>query len=309
MRRILIDTDPGVDDSMMIQLALRSPEIRVEALTTVFGNDTVEVTTRNALLNLEEAGRPDIPVAKGARKPLVRDLPARSGPGPHGADGLGDARLPAPRSGPIDAPAAVCIVEQILRAPGQITLLAAGPLTNLALALSLQPEIARLVPEVVVMGGVVQPGRADPLAEFNIRSDPEAARLVLHAGWPLTVVGLDVTTRTDLTQEHLDQINRAEGRVGQFLGKIVPAYVDWCRRRYPGGAVPVHDVVALGYLLDPSLFETESLYVDVEVRGELTAGQTLADFRGTTGRPPNARVCRGVDSQRLVRLFVERVTS
>jgi purine nucleosidase len=222
-RRLLIDTDPGVDDSMMIQLALVSPEIRVDALTTVFGNSDVATTTRNALTNLEVAGREDIPVARGAGTPLTRPAPVRYPVHVHGADGLGNANRPAPRGAAIATPAAAFIVERVMTAtPGELTVLAVGPLTNLALALRLEPAIAARVREIVMMGGTTGRGNVSPTAESNVHHDPEAARIVFHGGWPVTMVGLDVTMPTLMTAAHLAEIREARTPAADLIGAITP---------------------------------------------------------------------------------------
>jgi inosine-uridine nucleoside N-ribohydrolase len=194
-RKIIIDTDPGVDDAMAIFLALRSPEVSVIGLTTIFGNVHTDLATVNALRLLEIAGRNDIPVAHGASAPLTR---AYAGPVAfiHGDDGQGNVYLAPASSQAISQPAAEFIVEQILNAPGEITLVPVGPLTNIALALQLEPRIAGLVHEVVLMGGnALVPGNATPAAEANIHNDPEAADIVFAADWAVTMVGLDVTDK------------------------------------------------------------------------------------------------------------------
>jgi len=308
VRRLLIDTDPGVDDSMMIQLALASPEVQVEALTTVFGNSDAATTTRNALTNLEVAGRADIPVARGAGRPLTRSPLAKYPTHVHGADGLGNANWPAPRGAPITTPAAALIVERVMQAaPGELTLLAVGPLTNLALAVRLEPAMAERVREVVIMGGTSGRGNVSPTAESNIHHDPEAARIVFHAGWPLTMVGLDVTTRTLMTPAHLAEIRGARTPAAELIGAITPFYFAYHRGRLGRDVMPVHDSSALAYVLDPSLFTTEPAWVDVEVRGELTTGQTVADFRPQLGRKPNVDVCVDVKSDRVLELCLDRV--
>jgi len=307
VRRLIIDTDPGVDDSMMIQLALVSPEVQVEALTTVYGNSDVATTTGNALTNLEVARRPDIPVARGAGRPLTRPALTKHPVHVHGNDGLGNAG-PA-RSGrlPVATPAAALIVERVLQSPpGALTLLAVGPLTNLALALHLEPAIASRVREVVFMGGTTGRGNVTPTAESNIHHDPESARMVLRAGWPVTMVGLDVTARTLMTPAHVAEIRRAETPAAAFISAITPFYFAYHSGRLGREAMPVHDSSALAYVLDPSLFTVEPAYVDVEVQGELTAGQTVVDFRGQLDRKPNVKVCVDVRSDRLLEMYVER---
>ena len=307
-RRLIIDTDPGVDDSMAIQFALRSPELQVEAITSVFGNNSVEITTRNALKNLEVAGRPDIPVAPGAGRPLLRPYSGR-GSLIHGEDGLGNSHLPPPRLRPSGRRAAELIVERVMAAPGEITILALGPQTNLALVVSLEPSVAQNVREVVFMGGAATVrGNAAPAAEANIHNDPEAARIVFHAGWPLTMVGLDVTTQVRMNRSHLERLRKAGMPVGDFLATIMPHYLDRYRERYGlNGEMFVHDPSAMIYLIEPSLFTTQQVYIDVETRGEATAGETVPDFRNRWEKPPNVNVCLEVDAQRLVSLYFERI--
>jgi inosine-uridine nucleoside N-ribohydrolase len=209
VKRLIIDTDPGVDDAMAILFALQSPEIQLEALTTVFGNGGVKQTTANALRVLELAQRPDIPVVPGATTPLLRPYRGQ-GYRVHGRDGLGDTNLPLPRTHAQARRAAEYLISRIMDEPGQLTLVAVGPLTNLALAVRLEADIAQNVQEVVIMGGAATvPGNASPLAEANIHNDPEAAKIVFHAGWPLTMVGLDVTCKTIMTSAYLARLREA----------------------------------------------------------------------------------------------------
>jgi inosine-uridine nucleoside N-ribohydrolase len=292
---------------MAIQLALRSPDICVEALTTVFGNCPVDITTRNALINLEQAGRADIPVARGASKALIREQLWPAVPGPHGRDCLGDCGWPAPRAKALDTPAAALITECILQSPGEITLLALAPLTNLALALSLEPRIVHHVREVVVMGGILNPAGDDPIAEFNFRCDPDAAAKVLDARWPMVMVGLDVTMTVAMTSEHVQELSRAGTHATEFLTQIIPVYFDWCRQGYHKDVLYPHDVCALAYVLDPSLFVTESVAVDVEVRDADSRGKTTEHL--PRGGEPHVKVCRAADSERLLRMYIDCVTA
>jgi len=313
MRRVLIDTDPGVDDSMMLQFAFRSPDVRVEALTTVFGNADITTTTRNALVNCAVAGRRDVSVARGAAKPLKRPELEKYPTMIHGKDGLGDSNWTTPSeegAALISTPAPRFIVERVSDFPGEITLLAVGPLTNLALALSLEPSIARVVKEVVIMGGAATvPGNATPVAEANIHCDPESARMVLHAGWPLTMVGLDVTTKICMTSGDLEEIYRVGTPATDFIKAISPLYLQRYRTRYGMDGMYVHDFSALAYILDASLFATEKVFVDVETQGELTTGQTVADFRNRYGKAPNVQLCLKVDSSQLIEMYRDTITS
>src|SRR2546426_10720650 len=195
MYRIILDTDPGIDDALALFLALASPELQLEAITTVSGNVHVDLTTRNALTLLELAGRTDIPVARGCDRPLSRQPVFAEYV--HGQNGLGGVELPEPQLQPVGQHAVDLIIERVMAAPREITLVPIGPLTNIALALRKEPRIAEHVREVVIMGGALRvPGNVTPEAEFNIYADPHAAHIVFHAGWPIRLVSLDVTNKT-----------------------------------------------------------------------------------------------------------------
>src|SRR5260221_4748734 len=229
-RKIIIDTDPGVDDTMAIFFALKSPELELVGLTTIFGNVHTDLATTNALRLLEIAGRTDIPVAKGADHAIAGPF---GGPVPyvHGDDGQGNVRLPLPMTSPHPKPAAQFIVDQIMAQPGEITLVPIGPLTNVALALRLEPRITENVREVVLMGGnAFGPGNATPAAEANIHNDPEAADVVLSAPWQVTMVGLDVTQRTIMDPQHLARYKTFDNPLAQHIARIVPFYLEFYRK-------------------------------------------------------------------------------
>ncbi len=314
-QKIIIDTDPGVDDAMAIFFALRSPELEVIGLTTVFGNVHTDLATINALRLLEIAGRPDIPVVQGASDPLAGPF---NGPVPfvHGDDGQGNAHLPPPTTRPHDGSAAAFIVEQVMAAPGEITLVPIGPLTNIALALRLEPRIAQNVRQVVLMGGnALCPGNATPAAEANIHNDPEAADVVFGAGWPVTMVGLDVTHKVNMTRAHLERYAQAQNPLAQHIARIVPFYRDYFESQHPGlDGIYVHDSSAIAYVIDPSLFVTERWPLRVETQG-ISRGKTWPFLgRGDSdrlgpwwGRPP-VNVCVGVDAERLLALELSRLT-
>jgi purine nucleosidase len=307
-RKIILDTDPGVDDTLAILLALRSPELQVLGMTSVFGNGPAARTARNALRVLEAAGRVDVPVAIGADRPLVR--PPRPVPvHVHGRDGQGDAGLPEPSGTPIATPAAAFIVEQVRAHPGEITLVALGPLTNLALALALDPAVAGGVQAVVFMGGTLTaPGNVSPVAEANIHSDPEAAEAVLAAPWPVTMVGLDVTCQTITPRAYLESLGHEPTSVGQLLRGIFPVYQAYHADRYGlAGGTFTHDPSAVAYLLQPGLFHTEQWPLFVETQGR-SAGQVIADRGGQWPERPAHTVCLGVDSAGVLDLLHERMT-
>src|SRR5574341_691351 len=287
--KILFDTDPGVDDAMALLFALQSPEVEVVGVTTVYGNAEVEQTTRNALRVLDVAGRTDIPVAPGAARPLVREYRGRRSH-IHGEDALGNTFLPAPSARPLDLPAAEYNIRAVLAQPGALTLVAVGPLTNLALAARLEPRVVPAVRQVVIMGGAAfAPGNASPVAEANIFNDPEAASIVFSAGWPLTMVGLDVTTRTVMSGDYLNHLFPSSSNplrrdpVTDFVARIVPVYLQSYRDRYGMDGIPTHDPSAIAYVIDPGLFRVERLPVYVETAGRC-AGQTVPDrFRQWDG--------------------------
>lgn len=306
-KRILIDTDPGVDDSMAILFAFNSPELQIEGFSTVFGNTGVDVTTKNALRLVELAGHPEIPVAQGAGKPLLRPFTG-TGWQVHGRNGLGEVEFPEPQAQADPRNGAQLIVDAIMTNPGEITLVPLGPLTNVALAVCLEPRIAENVREVVLMGGAATiPGNVSPVAEANIHNDPEAANIVFHAGWPVTMVGLDVTSKSVMTAEYREGLKAANNRFTDFVYAISEHYM----RRYQSIGVdgfPVHDSSAIAYVIDPTLFETKHVYVDVEYCSPHHSGQTVADWRGQRGEEPNVNVCVDVDNDRFLELYRQRLT-
>jgi inosine-uridine nucleoside N-ribohydrolase len=323
-RRIILDTDPGVDDAMAIFLALRSPELKVEAITPVSGNVPLEMTLPNALRLLEIAGRVDIPVAAGASVPLLRRLITAKYV--HGNNGLGGVEFPAPRLKPVSENAAELISRLVRSSPGQITIVAVGPLTNIATLLRADPEIARMIPEIVIMGGSLSGGNITPAAEFNLYVDPEAARIVFDAGIPLTMIGLDVTKKVLLREEHIRTLERGQDPVSQAAGKIMRATLTRARQGIDATVVAMHDPLTVASLIDSNLLKFADYYVEVETEGELTAGMTVGYAHdpvrfsapyatGGPSRPdldlsfhPNARVAVGVDSERFFDLLIPRLT-
>ena len=311
MKRVIIDTDPGIDDTAALLLAFGSPELRIEALTTIFGNVSLEQCTRNALIILEAAGRPDIPVYPGVSRAFGLGDPPLA-PHIHGSDGLGDTNPPAPTIEPQPTNAVFEIVRRVLDSPGELTFIALGRLTNLALAINIAPQVADSLKEVVVMGGAVTvPGNVTPVATANLQGDPQAADVVYRSGARIAQVGLDVCREVEFSPEQLQQAWQADTPATRLLQNAVTfiqnAYRSRGRLRHPDGA-QFNDVPAMAYAIDPTLFTTKEAYVRVEYRSDLTAGQTVADLDGLLDMPSNASVALGVDADRLTQLWVDRLT-
>jgi len=284
--RVIIDTDPGVDDALALLLALRSPELKIEAITPVAGNVPLSLTLPNALRMVEIAGRTDIPVAPGAKGPLFRRLVSAAYV--HGENGLGGAVFPEPKLKPVDLPATEMIRQVVRKYPHEVTLITIGPMTNVAAALNADPELASLVKALVMMGGSLSGGNITPAAEFNVYVDPEAARIVFQSGIPITMVGLDVTRKTSLTDEHQRMLQANPDPVSQAAAKIARNAIDHTRAQGFTVGPNMHDSLAIAAFLDPSILKWREYYVDVETSGELTAGETLgySPFSGDLQRKP-----------------------
>jgi inosine-uridine nucleoside N-ribohydrolase len=308
--RVVIDTDPGIDDMAAILMGLGSQELQVEALTTVFGNASVTQSTVNALRLLEAAGRTDIPVYQGVGKCYNFTEPTYAAQ-VHGTEGFGDVVWPLPTTPQQRRHAVFELIERILGAPGEITVVCLGRLTNVALAISVEPQVATALRSLVVMGGAITvPGNATPVASANLWGDPEAADVVYRSGAKIVQIGLDVCDQTEISaaqQRHVWQANTAATRLLQALTPCLQA--SYRRRgllRHPD-SIRYNDVPAMAYVIDPSLFTCRDVHVCIETQGRLTRGQTVADLRGQGSAPPNVTVALGVDAARLTHLWVERV--
>jgi inosine-uridine nucleoside N-ribohydrolase len=298
--QVLIDCDPGQDDAIALLLALASPELDVRGVTTVAGNQTLEKTTTNALRVLELAGRGDIPVAAGADRPLEGELVTAADA--HGETGLDGPDLPPPRLEPLDEHAVDFLGERI----EGTTLIALGPLTNVALLLERRAE----QPErIVLMGGAIAEGNMTPSAEFNIWVDPEAAHRVFSSGLDVTMVGLDVTNRAVLTAEHAARLREA-GAVGAAVAAMLDFYLGFYLAAYDHGGAPIHDAVAVAHVLQPGLLKTLERHVEIDHGPGLCRGRTVVDMRRRTVLPePNARVAVDVDVEDFRKLLLERLAN
>jgi inosine-uridine nucleoside N-ribohydrolase len=276
-RRVIIDTDPGVDDAIALLMAMRSPDLKIEAITPVAGNVGLDLTLPNALRLVEIADRSDIPVAAGARQPLLRKLVTASYA--HGDNGLAGVVLPEPKIKPVATPAAQLIREIVHKYPHEVSLITIGPLTNVAQAFRDDPELPGLIDEIVMMGGSLSGGNVTPAAEFNFYVDPEAARIVFHSGAKLTMVGLDPLREGGLTAEDIQKLAASNKKVAQAAAKFLTPGMERMRARGINGPRGLPDPAAMSAFLDRSLFQYAQVYIDVETSGELTAGMTVA-YRG-----------------------------
>jgi purine nucleosidase len=275
MKKVWVDTDPGVDDIFALAMLFEAQDkIEILGLSTIFGNTTVDKTTRNAKLILEAVGKEHLPVARGASYPLY--VPLDTSPFVHGDNGLGNMKLGEPTmdESPLSAPQA--IIDVILANPHEVTLLPIGPLTNIAMAYLLEPKIAELVKEVVIMGGAVRcPGNITPTAEANFFHDPHAAQIVIRAGWPISLAGLDVCTYGMIPEDLLDEICSADKPLTPYIASAVPFFKNFLESYgFSHAEVDFPDALAAAYLLDPQMFETEEVHLFVEATGSCQ-GQSI----------------------------------
>ena len=305
-KRILIDTDPGIDDSLAILLALASPELSLEGLSVVHGNCSLEQATINGLSILELAKASHIPLAKGCELPLVQ--PSLLAPETHGNTGLGYAKLPEPQSQPIGKHGIDFLIEKIMANPGEITLVAIGPLTNVALAIRQEPRIVGALKELVIMGGAIRyEGNTTALAEFNTYVDPHAAHIVYHAGIPTTLVPLDVSYQCVLTKPDVDRLLQIDSPLTRFIADATRFYMEF-HDEYQGveGCV-INDPLALALTFAPELCDYQELPVDVDISGGVSMGKTIADFYNYTKQPANLKVALRVHPRDFIELFLERM--
>jgi inosine-uridine nucleoside N-ribohydrolase len=295
---VLLDCDPGHDDAIALLLALASPELELRGVTTVAGNQTLEKTTANAIRVLDLAGRDDVEVAAGAAQPLVREPHVAAYV--HGETGLDGPDLPPPRREPGPQHAVEFLAERV----AGTTLVATGPLTNVALLLAKHPE-AR--PErLVLMGGAIAEGNVTPAAEFNIWADPEAASRVFASGLDMTMVGLDVTHQALLTTAHAERL-RTAGRIGKVVAELLDFYGAFHANVYGFDGSPIHDAVAVAQVAAPALLELRELHVAVDCESTLCRGRTVVDLWRRTGNEPNAKVAVGIDTDAFVELLLSRL--
>lgn len=312
-QQVILDGDYGIDDALALLYLAGTGTVDILAVGSVHGNTGAGQAAANALQVLDLAGLPNVPVAVGARRPLAQTV--RLSSSVHGEDGIGGQATLGPNDRrTVPGTAAEQLIALARAHPGECTILATGPFTNLALALLLEPELPRLVRHVIMMGGAVtEPGNVTPTAEANIYHDPEAAELVLSAGWPVTMVTLDATMTTWLKPSDLDRIEAATTRVGTFVRTSLEQYLRFHREHYGRNSCPLHDPSAAVVLAHPTVATSMNTPVRVELCGQHTRGMTVLDRRDNADpKPPgtpDVQVVVALDRDRVVREVLDAVLS
>lgn len=301
--RVIIDCDPGIDDAIALLLAFASPEIEVLGITAVAGNIPLRLTEANARRICEIGGRTDLRVFAGCGRPLL--YPAREGAAVfHGADGLGGTNLAEPTM-PLQVQHAVnFIIDHVRGAPGAITIAVLGPMTNIAAALAMAPDIADKIKRLVFMGGAAFcPGNVTAHAEFNFWFDPHAANAVVASNIPMVMLGLDVTNKAFITPERIQRL-RKSGPIGDFSARMLTYYSE-------AGSPHLHDPCVTAYLVNPELFSGIEAFCEVEVQSQLTIGQSIVGIskRDLAGRNPNCLLMTDCDSDGLFGLLEARLST
>ncbi|MGB5953017.1 MAG: nucleoside hydrolase [Ornithinimicrobium sp.] len=301
---IILDCDPGHDDVFAMMLAHGSPDIELLAITTVVGNQTLDKVTYNARSVARVMGMDGIPIAAGCTRPLIRALTVAAEV--HGESGLDGPDLPEP-TGPLDPRHAVdLIIETVMsREPQTVTLVPTGGLTNIAMAVRKEPALAERVKEVVLMGGGYHTGNWSPVAEFNIVIDPEAAHIVFNAGWPVVMVGLDLTHQALATPDVAERVAAVKTGPSQFLAELLEFFGEVYKDTQGFDSPPVHDPCAVAYVIDPSIVEVRRAPVDIELNGALTTGMTVTDFRAEAPQDCMTSVATTLDHERFWDLIVD----
>lgn len=303
---IILDCDPGHDDAIAMVLTLASPELDVKAITASAGNQTPDKTLRNVLRMLTLLGRQDIPVAGGARKPLMRELIIAETV--HGESGLDGPALPEPDFAPQNVTAVELMAKTLRESPQPVTIVATGPQTNVALLLNSHPELHDKIARIVMMGGAMVLGNWQPAAEFNIYVDPEAAEIVFQSGIPVVMAGLDVTHRAQIHGLDIERFRQVGNPVATIVAELLDFFMEYHKdAKWGFTGAPLHDPCTIAWLLKPELFTSVERWVGVETQGKYTQGMTVVDYYFLTGKQPNTTVLLDIDRERFVDLLVERL--
>ena len=305
IQNVILDCDPGIDDALAMLLAFASDSIRVQAITLVGGNQDLRETLTNALQLMSFAGL-RCEVAAGAQGPLMRKLV--TAPEVHGEHGLGGQKLPPAAFTPSSSTALEVMHRLLNENTDKTVLIATGPLTNLAVLFLAYPADKERISYISLMGGACSGGNQSPATEFNIYVDPEAAKIVFDSGVPIVMHGLDVTTKAFLTRDEIDRIRGLGTKTAVLTADLLDYYMIF-HKQIGLDVVNMHDLCAVAYVTAPELFSGQECHVDIETRGDITCGCTVADFKGMTGKPENVKAMLGIDRQRFVEMFLNALKS
>ena len=308
-KKIILDCDPGHDDALALTMAVASPKIDLLAVTTSAGNQTPDKTLNNAMRMLTLLHREDIPVAQGNQTPLVK--PLETAPEVHGKTGLDGANLPDPDFQVQTIPAIDLIAKVLRESNEKVTLVVTGPMTNAALFFRVYPELAReKIDQIVFMGGAMGLGNWRPSVEFNIFVDPEAAKIVMNFGIPLVMAPLNVTHQAQIMKEEIEQIGEIANPVGKAFYGLLNFFEQYHENpKWGFKGAPLHDPCTIAWLIDPTMFKSDKMNVDVETQGELTRGETVCDYYTLTDKPKNTEVLLGVDREKFIDLIMASIKS
>lgn len=308
-KKIILDCDPGHDDALALTMAVASPKIDLLAVTTSAGNQTPDKTLNNAMRMLTLLHREDIPVAQGNQTPLVK--PLETAPEVHGKTGLDGANLPDPDFQVQTIPAIDLIAKVLRESNEKVTLVVTGPMTNAALFFRVYPDLAReKIDQIVFMGGAMGLGNWRPSVEFNIFVDPEAAKIVMNFGIPLVMAPLNVTHQAQIMKEEIEQIGEIAHPVGKAFYGLLNFFEQYHENpKWGFKGAPLHDPCTIAWLIDPTMFKSDKMNVDVETQGELTRGETVCDYYTLTDKPKNTEVLLGVDREKFIDLIMASIKS
>lgn len=308
-KKIILDCDPGHDDALALTMAVASPKIDLLAVTTSAGNQTPDKTLNNAMRMLTLLHREDIPVAQGNQTPLVK--PLETAPEVHGKTGLDGADLPDPDFKVQDMTAIELIAKTLRENDEKVTLVVTGPMTNAALFLRVYPDLAKQkIDQIVFMGGAMGLGNWRPSVEFNIFVDPEAAKIVLNFGIPLVMAPLNVTHQAQILKNEIEQIGEIDNPVGKAFYSLLNFFEQYHENpKWGFKGAPLHDPCTIAWLIDPTMFKSDKMNVDVETQGELTRGETVCDYYTLTNKPKNTEVLLGIDREKFIKLVMTVIKS
>lgn len=308
-KKIILDCDPGHDDALALTMAVASPKIDLLAVTTSAGNQTPDKTLNNAMRMLTLLHREDIPVAQGNQTPLVK--PLETAPEVHGKTGLDGADLPDPDFKVQDMTAIELIAKTLRESDEKVTLVVTGPMTNAALFLRVYPDLAKQkIDQIVFMGGAMGLGNWRPSVEFNIFVDPEAAKIVLNFGIPLVMAPLNVTHQAQILKNEIEQVGEIDNPVGKAFYGLLNFFEQYHENpKWGFKGAPLHDPCTIAWLIDPTMFKSDKMNVDVETQGELTRGETVCDYYTLTDKPKNTEVLLGIDREKFIKLVMTVIKS